>query len=294
MSTVLIIGGTGQLGSEICREFSDCSVLAPSHSELPIENSDAVRAQLEKARPDLVINCSAFHKLEDCQADPERAFSINALSVGALSRLCAAQGVAFATIGTDYVFSGELGRPYDELDAARPLNVYGISKLAGEQLAMAANPRCFVFRISGVFGRTGFSNKGLTFVELMISKVERAEPITVVDNIVFSPSYTVDVAHWMRMIIEKESRGLFHIPNSGQCSWYELALEALRCAGLSADVQRTQYENTPGGIARPMYSAMSHGELKRRGYETPPSWQSAVAAYVAGRNPAAIQAARSS
>lgn len=289
-ASVLVVGATGQLGSEICREFSGANILAPSHGELPIERQGEFAAYLEKHAPDLVINCSAFHQLDKCEADPERAFALNAVMVGAASRLCASRDIPFVTISTDYVFTGDLGRAYEESDMARPVNVYGASKLAGEALALAANDRCFVFRISGVFGRTGYSNKGPTFVELMISKAERGEPIKVVDNIVFSPTYTVDAARAIRQVVERESGGLLHVTNSGQCSWYDLAVEAITAAGLTATIERAQYQEVPGAIKRPIFSPLSSVELKRRGYADLPSWQSAVRAYVEERKARSVPA----
>jgi dTDP-4-dehydrorhamnose reductase len=250
---------------------------------LAIEDPAAVDAALERYRPDLVINCSAFHQVDQCEADPGRAFLMNATSVGKTAAACARAGIPFVTFSTDYVFSGDDGRAYVETDRAQPKNVYGVSKLAGENYALLANERSFVFRISGVFGRTGFSNKGPTFPERMISMAERGEPITVVDNIVFSPTYTVHAAKTMRKVIERERGGLFHITNSGQCSWYDLAVESIRAAGLSAEVQRTQYVEQQGALKRPLYSPLAHGTLQALGCDDVPPWQHAVAEYVAIR-----------
>lgn len=283
LDVVLVIGGRGQVGSEIVQHFADKRVIAPSHEDLPIESAEAIKRALTLYAPDVLINCSAFHQVDKCEQEPERAFDINATKVGAAAAACADRGIPFVTISTDYVFAGDLGRAYTEFDLPRPLNMYGVSKLAGEHLAMAANPKTFVFRISGVFGRTGFSNKGPTFVELMISKAERGEPIKVVDDIIFSPSYAVDVAESLRRIVENEVGGLFHLTNAGECSWYDLAVEAIRRAGLSADVQRTNYAAGPGAVQRPMYSSLAHEEIRRRGYPDLPTWQSAVGAYVAER-----------
>lgn len=290
LDTILVIGGRGQVGSEILRQFADKRVVAPSHEDLPIENPAAIRQALGLYAPDVLINCSAFHQVDKCEQEPERAFDINATKVGAAAAACAERGIPFVTISTDYVFAGDLGRAYTESDLPRPLNMYGVSKLAGEHLAMAANPKAFVFRISGVFGRTGYSNKGPTFVELMISKAERGEPIKVVDDIVFSPSYAVDVAESIRRVVENESGGVFHLTNAGECSWYELAVEAIQSAGLSAHVERTKYVAGPGAVPRPMYSSLAHGEIRRRGYSELPTWQSAVHAYIAERRMRSVSA----
>lgn len=283
MSAVLIFGGTGQIGTELCRVFADRVVVAPSHVEVPFEDEAAVSSILDSERPVLVINATAYHQLDQCDRNPKTAFDVNALAVGAAAKACADRGIRFATIGTDYVFSGADGRPYSEEDRESPLNVYGVSKLAGERYAFNANPQTVVFRVSGVFGRSGYSNKGLSFVERMITLAEKGDPIRVVDNVFFSPTYAPHAAVTMRKVLEREEIGLFHITNAGMCSWYDLAVEAIAAAGLSASVERTKYSNEESAIKRPLCSALTHGELQRRGYESPPSWQRGVAEYAVGR-----------
>lgn len=283
MDSVLIIGASGQLGSEIAVEYADLDVSAPAHAELSIEDEAAVEAALQRYKPDVLVNCSAFHQVDLCEADPQRAFLINATSVGKAAAACARAGIAFATFSTDYVFSGDDGRAYVETDRAQPKNVYGVSKLAGEHYALLANERSFVFRISGVFGRSGFSNKGPTFPERMMSMAERGEPIEVVDNIVFSPTYTVHAAKAMRKVLERGEGGIFHITSSGQCSWYDLAVESIRAAGLCTGVKRKQYVGQQGALKRPMYSPLAHGALAAMGCDDIPTWQQAVAEYAALR-----------
>lgn len=283
VDSVLVIGASGQLGAEIVHEFSDRRVLTPSHAELAIEEPDTVEASIATHKPDIVINCSAFHQVDQCEAAPERAFLINSIAVGRTAALCASVGIPFVTFSTDYVFSGDNGRPYSERDLAQPKNVYGVSKLAGENYALLANAKSFVFRISGVFGRTGFSNKGPTFPERMIGMAERGEPIKVVDNIVFSPTYTVDAAKAVRKIVESERGGVYHITNAGECSWYDFAVESIRAAGLSAQVERTKYVEQPGNVKRPLHSPLAHDVLRELGRDDIPAWQTAVAAYVEER-----------
>lgn len=283
MNTVLIFGGTGQIGVELCRAFADSRVVAPSHGDVPFEDEAAVAGALDREKPDLVVNATAYHQLDQCDRNPKIAFDVNALAVGAAARACAQRNIRFATIGTDYVFSGAEGRAYTEEDRESPLNVYGISKLAGEYYAFNANPQTVVFRVSGVFGRSGYSNKGPSFVERMISLAEKGDPIRVVDNVFFSPTYAPHAAATMRDVLDRETSGLFHLTNSGACSWYDLAVEAIASAGLSASVERTSYSNDENAIKRPLWSALAHGELRRRGYQSPPAWQAGVAEYVRER-----------
>lgn len=282
--TVVIFGGTGQIGSELCRVFSDCRVVSPGSTEVPIEHAAKVADLLDAEKPGLVLNATAYHQLDQCEQNPARAFEINAVAVGSVATQCAKRGIRFATIGTDYVFSGQEGRPYTESDRPEPLNVYGISKVAGERYAFNANEATVVFRVSGVFGRSGFSNKGPSFVERMISMAEKNDPIRVVDNIYFSPTYAPHAALLMRKVLERETRGLFHVTNSGVCTWYDLANEAIRAAGLTATIERTTYSNDGAGTKRPLFSALSHKALHDHGFSAPQTWQEGVSEYVAERN----------
>lgn len=281
---VLIVGATGQVGSALREVYADCDVLAPAHGELAIEDTPSVRAYLDRHAPELVFNCTALHRLDECEAQPSRAFAVNAEAVGTLAKLTAERGAAFATFSSDYVFGGLDGRAYSETDLTGPLNAYGVSKLAGEHMALYANPRTTVFRISSVFGPSGFSNKGPTFVELMISKAESGQPISVVDNVFFSPSYTPDVAATFRRVLEAGITGLVHVTNEGVCSWYELAEAAIAAAGLRASIERTQYSNETSAIKRPLYSVLAHGVLRSRGIPSPRSWRAAVEEYAALRS----------
>jgi dTDP-4-dehydrorhamnose reductase len=283
MQSILLIGGRGQVGSELREAFSDLRVEAPTSAELPFENEAALGAALDRVRPDVLINCCAFHRLDLCEADPRRAFEINALAVGMAAKLTRERGVRFVTLSTDYVFDGEATHAYVETERESPLNVYGVSKVAGERSAFNENANTIVFRLSGVFGKSGFSDKGPTFVERMIAAAEAGEPIKVVDNVRFSPSYAPDVAKTMRAVIEGETSGLFHLTNAGDCSWYDLAVESLRAAGLHAEIERTKYSNEGSAIKRPMHSPLAHAELHRRGYPSPRLWQAAVAEYAALR-----------
>lgn len=282
--SVLLLGGSGQLGVELQRVYADCKLHAPDHSMLPIEDSKRIAHALDNYAANLVINCAAFHQVQECEDDPDRAFAINASVVGRVSRECAARNIPFVTISTDYVFSGDDGRAYGEADLAAPKNAYGASKIAGEYMAQYANPNTFIIRVSGLFGRSGVSNKGPSFIERMLGLADAGEPIKVVENLVFSPSYAVHVADAMRLIIETGAAGVYHVTNSGQCSWYDLAVETLKQAGKQVVVEPTKYYQDPSKLQRPIYSPLRHDGLKKLGLAPMPPWQSAVADYVRLRN----------
>ncbi len=280
---VLVVGARGQLGSELMRALAGFGPFGPERSALDLTDVAAVRKTVDDYRPTLVINTAAFHKVDACEADPATAFAVNALGVDRLAAVCARSGATFAHVSTDYVFSGSKRTPYDETDAALPLNAYGASKLAGEHLIRRHGEAHFIFRTSGLFGPGGASTKGPTFVERMLQFAERGESPRVVDDIVFSPSYAPHVALAMCAVMATEQFGLYHVTNAGQCSWWALAVETLRAAGYETAVERIVSGRDSGTARRPVFSALGHGELMRRGFAELPPWQEGVRAFVAAR-----------
>jgi len=279
---VAVIGASGQLGNDLMKAFQDCGAIGLDHRLVDIEEPSSVLQALRKFKPTLVVNTAAYHNVDLCEAFPARAFAVNALAVDTLAGMCASLGIAFAHISTDYVFSGEANEPYGEEDATDPVNVYGCSKRAGEQLMRRHAKEQFVFRTSGLFGTAQSAVKGLNFVERMIRGAANASALRVVDDVTFSPSYTVHVAQAIRTIVESSRFGTYHVTNAGSCSWYDLAEEAIRAAGFEPRVERTNSD--PGALPkRPRMSALRHGAMAAAGFKEMPSWRAGVEAYVAAR-----------
>jgi dTDP-4-dehydrorhamnose reductase len=290
LERVVVIGAQGQLGSELMAALAPHRPYGPARAEFDLTDRAAVRRLFDERRPSLVVNCAAFHQVETCESEPATAFAVNALAVDALAAECARAGAAFAHVSTDYVFDGETRRPYDEGDAARPLNAYGASKLAGEALLQRHGERWFVFRTSGLFGLNGRSGKGLNFVERMLRGAELDQPLRVVDDLVFAPSYAPHVARAIVELAADNEFGLYHLTNAGACSWWDLAVEALRAAGHAREVEPIRSQHVPGKARRPAFSALAPGELERRGRPSLPSWRDGVRAYVAARTHAGDRA----
>jgi dTDP-4-dehydrorhamnose reductase len=278
---VAVIGASGQLGTDLMREFSDVGPIALEHRVVDLEEPSSVLQALRNAKPTLLINTAAYHNVELCESFPQRAFAVNALGVDTLASICAAHGIVFAHISTDYVFSGTSDRPYGEADEANPINVYGCSKRAGEQLMSRHAREQYIFRTSGLFG-TAQSSKGPNFVERILRSAESGMPLRVVDDVTMSPSFTQHVAAGVRRIVENAPYGLYHVSNSGACTWYDLAVEAIHSSGMQRDVERIQSptETTP---RRPRMSALRHDAITAAGLTDLPDWRDAVAEYVARR-----------
>jgi dTDP-4-dehydrorhamnose reductase len=282
---VAIAGGSGQLGTALREAFAGCEVIAPSHAELPFEDGEALAELLDRARPDVLVNCAAFHHVDRCEAEPERAFRINALAVDAAAQACAARAVTFVTVSTDYVFDGSLGRAYRESDAVNPLTAYGASKAAGESLTRRHGERHVIVRTSGVFGTTGTSSKGYTLLEKVLQQAERGEPTRMVADMVFSPSYAPHVARAIRDLVDAQAWGTHHVTAAGACSWYEFVRTAFAKAGLAnAALEPVRYAELHNPTRRPMYSPLENTTFARAGIAPLPSWESALDAFLAVRS----------
>lgn len=280
LERIAVIGAGGQLGSALVTALAGLEVLALERAALDIERPDSVAGMLRGYRPTLVINTAAFHNVEQCQQQPERAFAVNAIAIDALAAACAAADAAFAHVSTDYVFDGSARAPYDEGAPPRPLNVYGVSKYAGELALGARLPAAFVFRTSGLYGTSGRSGKGPTFVERMRSGARAGTPLRVVDDIRQTPSYAPHVAAAIRAILATGTFGTYHVTNSGECSWYEFALEILRQSHLEARIERTTSEVAGGAAHRPKYSVLAHRGMQRLGLPPMPDWRAGLRAYL--------------
>ncbi len=288
LEKIVIVGASGQLGTDLTAALAAFEPIAANRAAYDLGDHDAMRALVARYRPTLVINTAAYHNVEHCEIHPDRAMAINAIAVDALAQSCALAGAAFAHVSTDYVFDGRADRPYREEDAVNPISAYGVSKAAGEQLVRRHGERHFIIRTSGLYGRAGSSTKGYTFVERVLGQAERDEPIRVVNDMTFSPSYTRDVAQTMRAIFERGVFGTYHATNAGHCTWFDFASEAFRLADLDpTDFSAVSYRSFDGYIGRPAFSALELGALQRSGIALPPDWRTGLASYIAGRQKSA-------
>ncbi len=278
---VLVIGGSGQLGSEIRRLWSDWSLEAPPHRELDLESAESLDRALDRFRPDALVNCAAFHNVDRCEEAPERALTVNALAVEAAARSCASRGVRFAMISTDYVFDGSASAPYAEDDCARPISVYGTSKLAGELLVACLRSDALIVRTCGLYGVRPSASKGHTFVDRILTQARAGTPSRVVADVFASPTFAGHLASALRFLLERGASGLFHAADAGPVSWHEFACEAVRQAGLDpAGVEPISSDEWKAGARRPAFSALSSEKLRALGLAMP-SWRQGISAYLA-------------
>lgn len=280
---IAVIGGNGQVGTDLvaAARAAGLDVLPLTHADCDVTD----RASLDAAFRDLgegdfVANTAAFHRTDACEDDPERAMAVNALGAFNAAAAASERGAGIVFVSTDFVFDGSKDSAYVESDVPKPINAYGVSKFAGEMLAAHANPSHYVVRISSVFGAAGASGKGGNFVETIISKARAGAPIDVVDDIVMAPTYAADAGRLLVALLSTRAPfGVYHLANSGECSWFEFADAILADSGLGARARAISSADVAGKARRPRRSTLASEKLKALGLVARP-WRDALDAYL--------------
>ena len=280
---ILLLGASGQLGTDLAKALSGHELLAPPRQSLDLLQPDRVGQVLRSERPQVVINTAAFHRVDDCESRVSTAFHVNAEAVRNLALAAREIEAALVHYSTDYVFDGAAGRPFREDDLALPLNVYGASKLAGEHLVASVWERHFLIRTSGLYGHAGSSGKGGNFVETMIRKALAKESIRVVDDQRLTPTSTRELARATAALIETSHYGLFHVTSKGNCTWYEFAGAIFRLLGLEPDLTPTTSDAFAAAARRPAYSVLANHHLDELGMDDLKHWRDALREYLSDR-----------
>ncbi|HKW66150.1 MAG TPA: dTDP-4-dehydrorhamnose reductase [Terriglobales bacterium] len=279
---ILLIGAAGQLGQDLLPLLHRVGheVVPVTHEQLEICSRQAVREAMASARPQCVINTAAFHRVDDCEEQAERAFAVNVMGVRNLAEEAEEAGAALVHFSTDYVFGGEKNSPYRETDLPQPLSIYATSKLAGEFAVRAYCSRHFVIRTCGLYGMGGSRSKGGNFVEAMLRLAAQKRTIKVVADQVVTPTYTADLAERVLPLIESQRYGLYHMTSTGQCSWHEFAAEVFRQAKIGADLHPTDSRSFGARAPRPAYSVLDNWQMRAACIEEFRPWPEALADYI--------------
>jgi dTDP-4-dehydrorhamnose reductase len=286
---VIVIGATGQLGSDLVetlREHRE-DVIPLSRNQLDITQPAALRETLDRYRPEVIVNCSVFHPVDDCEARPDLSFAVNAMAVrelGLAARECEAAVVHFSS---DYVFDGELGRPYAEEDSPNPRSVFGVSKVAGEQLLRAVLPRHFIIRTSGLYGVAGSRVKKGNFVETMLRLGGRDGHVRVVDDLRMAQTYTGNLTKQILALIRTEHYGTYHASDHGDYSWFEFAQKIFEYAGMKVEMTPVSWREMPAVAMRPRYSVLENRRLQALGLDQMQPIDMALQTYMSSRAVAA-------
>jgi len=282
MNTVLI-GASGQLGRDIVHAWPDDNLVPLTHAAIEVTDADQVANVLAAHSPEVVINTSAFHNVDLCESEPLRAFAVNAIGALNLANACRDLGATLVHLSTDYVFSGDAGRPYHESDAPDSRNVYGVSKAAGEQIVRSRLERHCIVRTSGLYGVAGSSGKGGNFVERMLQLQRGGNDINVVDDQRLSPTSTTDLAGKIVELIGQGAIGTYHVTNSGSCSWFEFARTIFELASVDARLTPTTTAAFAAKAQRPAFSALANTRLAEVGLAPLRSWREALDEYLVAK-----------
>ena len=282
---IVIIGSSGRLGAALMSEYrGKYDVDGFNHTQLDLSNLNGVCERLRATNFDVLINAAAFTNVDLCETERDRAFLINAEAPGVLARICCDKHAKLIHFSTDYVFDGEKRAPYTEEDQAKPISIYGESKLVGEKNVLAAERRHLVVRVSWVFGPDRPS-----FIDGIIKGAQENREVDAIADKLSTPTYTLDIAAALPRFFTHAADygGIVHLANAGECSWQEYGQWALdRCheAGLpltATTVGARKLKDMANWIARrPVYSVLSTAKYTKLTGTPSRTWRDAVADYI--------------
>jgi dTDP-4-dehydrorhamnose reductase len=282
---VVIFGGGGQLGVELCREFERRKSAVQRFDRQSLDVTDAGRVEhaIGNANPNLVINAAAYNQVDIAEQEPVAAYQANALAVRNLAMACRQTDAQLIHYSTDYVFDGTKSSPYVETDATHPLGAYAVSKLAGELYAQAYLKDPLIIRTSGVFGPGGMFTPRGNCAELKLRLGQGHTPIRVVADHFASPAYAPAIAVRTAEMVEKGLRGVFHMGGGEAISWYNYAKLIFELAGISPALQPSDERQYRTAARRPKFSALSNEKLERAGVAPMPPLREALKEYLEAR-----------
>ena len=274
---ILVLGHMGMLGTDIIGKLSAShDVIGKDIDDFDITDKQDCRRVIVESDAEIVINAAAYTNVDDCEDNQETCFAVNAEGVKNVVRSCTEQGIKIVHFSTDYVFDGTRNTPYTEDFPYNPINVYGQSKLQGELYLKEYSNNYILIRTAWLYGRNGKN-----FVDTIIDKAHIERSLQVVDDQIGSPTYTVDLASAVKVLIEGNHTGIFHVTNRGTCSWYEFALKILEYADVkNVEVKPVTYDTFPRKALRPHYSVLSFKKFSHATQRTMRYWQIALKDYI--------------
>jgi dTDP-4-dehydrorhamnose reductase len=279
---ILIIGKTGQLGSALIEDAIALGniVIAPSKQELDITNKDAFLDIMNIHKPEVVINTAAFHNVLLCEVEPMKAFQLNCIAVKNMAEISQEFNSWFVSFSTDYVFDGEKKTPYKESDTPNPLQMYGLSKLAGEYAALSYE-NSIIVRTCGLYGMQGASSKGGNFVDNRIKDSRNNFPIEISNDQTVSPTYARDLSEAVLKLISHPSKekGIYHLTNESYCTWYEFTKEIFKILDIYVDLVPIDRKGKTNKMRRPLFSALKNEKAAKMDIVLP-TWTIALNKYL--------------
>lgn len=283
MKKIAVIGANGQLGTDLVEVLSKKNeVIGLTHSDIDITKIDSVNDILKNIKPDIVLNAASYTNVPKCEELPELAFSVNAVGVLNIARICSDIDARFFHYSTDYVFDGKKREAYVETDCPNPLNVYGNTKLSGEYFALNYCDKSFVIRLSGIYGKVPSRVKGGNFITTMLKLAKEKPQVEVVNDEILSPTPTYEIAKNSAELIKAntDAFGVYHMTCEGECSWYEFAKTIWETLQLKTPLHPVSVNNFPSNVKRPFYSVLENNNLNKAGINKMPDWDKALIAFL--------------
>lgn len=270
---LLIIGGTGQLGSALVKDATSLNyeAISPSKEEFNIDDESTFRYILSCDKPDVVINTAAFNDTVLCERQPENAFKYNSIAVKNIALACNDFDTQFITFSTDYVFDGLKNKPYIESDLTYPLQIYGTSKSIGEHLSLLYNKNTIVIRTSTLYGLNKSKSGKVNFIDRIINNSKSNRSIEVANNKIVNSTNAEDLSKAvLKLIIHPgKEHGIYHLVNEGHCSMFDLAKETFNILDINIEIIPVNHEEISNGIRRPLFSALKNRKAKKLGIKLP-------------------------
>lgn len=274
---VFVTGVKGQLGYDVMNELEKQGLegIGVDIDEMDITDADQVNKVIKEAAPDAVIHCAAYTAVDAAEDNEEICRKVNAQGTENIAKVCEELDIKMMYISTDYVFNGQGERPWEPDDEREPLNVYGQTKYEGELAIEEHVKKFFTVRIAWVFGVNGKN-----FIKTMLNLGKTHDHLTVVNDQTGSPTYTYDLARLLVDMIQTDKYGRYHATNEGLCTWYEIACEIFKQAGMDVSVAPVSSDEYPAKAKRPSNSRMDKSKLTANGFQPLPTWQDALSRYL--------------
>ena len=281
---ILILGADGQLGRELTTTLGNSGhdVHPLTVGDCDITRPATITPHFDSIKPEAVINCAAWTRVDDAESDAEAAGRVNRDGARSVAEQADAHGALMCHISTDFIFSGDQRAPIDESELPGPRSVYGQTKWEGEQAVLMAS-RPLIIRTAWLYGQ-----QGPNFVLTVLRRAAAGLPLAVVDDQRGTPTWTGHLAPAIAHLVEAEVTGVFHLTNAGEATWYEFARAILDDSGLGTDLTATTTVEYGAPAPRPAYSVLDNRMWRERGEPPLPAWREGLRAYLAWRRDAGV------
>lgn len=274
----MILGGTGLLGKSLVREWQGDEITGLGSQDVDIRDAARLRETVMQKRPDWIVLAAAYTDVDGCESHQDLALAVNRDGAVNVAQAAKAGGSRLLFLSSDYVFDGKKSLPYETGDERNPQSVYGRSKAEAEIRLLEILPDCCIARTSWLFGVGG-----KCFPDTILRLAASRPALDVVNDQRGCPTYSVDLARAIIQLCRKDARGIVHVTNAGNCTWFEFAREVLELSGSSTEVRPVSSQQMSRPAPRPAYSVLSPASLNRYGIEMP-TWKDALNRYLRERS----------